>query len=122
VNPPQHTHRDCKANELLATVPTQLLMNFDSAKAGALGSHLAPLKPWLALAVHLLHERSLGDQSAWAPYLAVLPDQLELPMFWYTPVAASSERTLTCPAPYFLRHSSLVPSAEQEQPCPRPPS
>jgi len=58
-------------------------MSFESAKAGALGSHLEPLKPWLALAIHLLHERSLGDESAWAPYLAVLPDHLDLPMFWY---------------------------------------
>lgn len=83
-------------------MPSELLMNFETAKAGALGSYLQPLKPWLALAVHLLHERSLGDQSAWAPYLAVLPDHLQLPMFWYTPAANAHLPRATVSSPQFL--------------------
>ncbi|XP_062001983.1 ribosomal lysine N-methyltransferase 3 [Rosa rugosa] len=36
----------------------------------------------LGLAVAIMHERSLGEQSHWAPYLAVLPEQEPIPLVW----------------------------------------
>ncbi|PRQ44967.1 putative [Fructose-bisphosphate aldolase]-lysine N-methyltransferase [Rosa chinensis] len=36
----------------------------------------------LGLAVAIMHERSLGEQSHWAPYLAALPEQEAIPLVW----------------------------------------
>ncbi|KAL6223306.1 hypothetical protein ACLB2K_006693 [Fragaria x ananassa] len=36
----------------------------------------------LGLAVAIMQERSLGEQSPWAPYLAVLPEREAIPLVW----------------------------------------
>ncbi|KAL6228141.1 hypothetical protein ACLB2K_002095 [Fragaria x ananassa] len=36
----------------------------------------------LGLAVAIMHERSLGEQSPWAPYLAVLPEREAIQLVW----------------------------------------
>jgi hypothetical protein len=42
-----------------------------------------PQELWgLRLGLRLLHERSLGRQSQWARYVALLPDAFEVPMFF----------------------------------------
>ena len=39
------------------------------------------LEGWLQICLFLLHERS-KQQSAWGPYLASLPREVDLPLFW----------------------------------------
>ena len=71
-------------------VPEELLMNYENALASSIGAKLDGLKPWLAVALLLIHEKSLGAQSKWAPYIALLPEELDLPLFWYDSRAYSS--------------------------------
>lgn len=42
----------------------------------------AGLDGYLGLAVALMYERSLGEESPWAGYLQLLPHQEELPLVW----------------------------------------
>ena len=66
------------AGEPLVCVPYEALLTPVAARrcaACAAVAAAAPLSDWQTLTLALLHERSLGDASAWAPYLAVLPPQ-----------------------------------------------
>lgn len=40
------------------------------------------LDSWSALVLVMMYEFFLGDQSKWKPYLDVLPDSFDTPMFW----------------------------------------
>jgi len=77
--------RDLKAGEQVLSVPKSLWMSVETAgQSPAVGAHVQGLRPWVALALHLLDERSKGDDSRWAPYIRSLPQEGELasPMFW----------------------------------------
>mmetsp|Transcript_33591 Transcript_33591/g.73311 ORF Transcript_33591/g.73311 Transcript_33591/m.73311 type:complete len:494 (-) Transcript_33591:326-1807(-) len=76
------SNREVKKNEVLLAVPEKFLMNYKAAIASKIGNYLEGLKPWLAVTLFLLHERSLGAASDWAPYISVLPSSLDLPMYW----------------------------------------
>lgn len=41
-----------------------------------------PLDSWSALILILMYEYLLGSQSRWKPYMDVLPDTFDTPMFW----------------------------------------
>lgn len=56
-------------------------MTPQTAAASSLGAHLDGQPPWVALALHLLAERS-DPASRWAPFLAALPATLDSPIFW----------------------------------------
>ncbi|MEW5299247.1 MAG: hypothetical protein WDW36_002280 [Sanguina aurantia] len=69
---------------VLVKVPRRLLMTLTTAQASPEYGTLivsAGLNEWQALLLHLLAERAQGPLSFWAPYLAVLPDQLQHPLF-----------------------------------------
>ena len=38
-----------------------------------------------------MHERSLGEQSPWAPYLAVLPEREAIPFMWTAKLLRGTE-------------------------------
>ena len=64
------------AGDPLVRVPREALLTPATARTScAAVVAAAPLGDWQLLTLSLLHERSLGDASAWAPYLAVLPPQ-----------------------------------------------
>ena len=72
-----------KKNEVLLTVPEKFHMNYKAATSSKIGKYLEGLKPWLAVALFLLHERSLGAASEWASYISLLPSAPDLPLYWY---------------------------------------
>ncbi|KAE9019533.1 hypothetical protein PR003_g13039 [Phytophthora rubi] len=73
------------SGQVTLQVPFQLTMNTESA----VKSDLAPVLekyPQIpddeVLALHLMHERSKGDESFFAPFIASMPTTFDLPVFW----------------------------------------
>jgi len=78
--------RPVRAGEPLVRVPHDALFTPAAARrcvSCAAVAAAAPLMDWQLLVLALLHERSLGEASAWAPYLAVLPPQDDGDAFWH---------------------------------------
>lgn len=78
--------KDLKEGEQFLTVPRDLMMTPQSAKATALGPLIAEDKilqvmPSVVLALHLLCERRSPD-SRWAPYLDILPQTYTIPLYF----------------------------------------
>ncbi len=78
------------ADQPLLRVPKQLHISRTSAAASPLALALPAIEEAVdgdesaVVALHLLFEASLGDESAWAPYIAVLPEAgaLDVPILW----------------------------------------
>ena len=63
---------DLKSGDVLLAVPGELILGISSGLASSIGPRLARLKgvpDFGVLAVHLMYETSLGDQSKFAPYI-----------------------------------------------------
>ena len=83
---------------MLLSVPLSLGLSAESALRSSIGVYLAEFEPLLAdyafIALALIHERRLGDQSEFAPWLNACPSLLpaagfaDLPLLW-------SEKELT---------------------------
>ena len=63
--------RDVGGGDAAIVVPRALWMTKETAFASKIGTALDPetTPPWCALALQLLHEKSLGDDSRWAAYI-----------------------------------------------------
>jgi SET domain-containing protein 6 len=72
---------DLKVGDAVARIPklTCLTIMTSGARDMIQG---AGLDGSLGLAVAVMYERSLGEQSPWAPYLAALPEQEPIPLVW----------------------------------------
>jgi hypothetical protein len=75
--------KDLKAGEEACSVSLKACLTASSARA-AFGSTADTVDSETAIALQLLLEKSKGSGSAWAPWLATLPDRdtLDLPYFW----------------------------------------
>ena len=65
--------------QVLVRVPRALLMNAHTARGSPACGRLvaeAGLNEWQALLLQLLCERAAGEASFWAPYVAVLPQDM----------------------------------------------
>ena len=89
-----------RAGETVLSVPRALWLTPATAAASPLGPHLEGQPPWVQLALCLLRERcaplhraeacvaalTSGDSadpaSRWAPFIALLPEQPDAPLFW----------------------------------------
>ncbi|KAG5935947.1 hypothetical protein E4U53_000319 [Claviceps sorghi] len=84
--------RDIPADTTLFTIPRCAIINTETS---ALREHLPALfesqgdqddeqalDSWSALILALMYEHLLGDRSRWKPYLDILPDAFDTPMFW----------------------------------------
>ena len=75
------------ANETLMEVPASALLSLKTASEGKLKGVVEELlrsncSANSVLALHLLHERSLGESSAFHPYIESLPRTFDLPLAW----------------------------------------
>ena len=87
-----------RRGDVLLSVPLSLGLSAESALRSSIGVYLAEFEPLLAdyafIALALIHERRLGDQSEFAPWLNGCPSLLpaagfaDLPLLW-------SEKELT---------------------------
>ena len=81
--------RDIKSGDVMMRVPEELMLSPGiGVGKESLVTWLAetdPLiggSPTLALALLLAHEKLQGDESAFAPYIALLPSSFSIPFFW----------------------------------------
>jgi len=75
--------KDVQQGEAILTIPSKIIMTKERAQR-ELGAGVVPesLNEYLALALLLIHERSLGDASFWAPYIDLLPSTEEVGQTW----------------------------------------
>eukprot|EP00744_Colponema_vietnamica_P019241 GILI01027216.1.p1 GENE.GILI01027216.1~~GILI01027216.1.p1 ORF type:complete len:410 (+),score=110.33 GILI01027216.1:109-1230(+) len=79
--------KDVNPGDVVVTVPKDLFMTVSSAISSPLGPALRAAGSMHRddiLALHLLHEKSRGSASPWAPFIASLPSASELgqPVLW----------------------------------------
>jgi len=89
------------------TVPERLFLWKPSASVGGLQQLLvdAPVNPWVALLLQVLHERGKAGHppadgkgpagGTWGPYWAILPDEFSQPNFWVRARRPGTTGTLT---------------------------
>lgn len=74
--------RDASRNEAVLEVPKSLWINSETVAGSEVGSLCHGLRPWASIALFLLREMALGSSSPWSPYLRILPDSTDSPIFW----------------------------------------
>lgn len=75
--------RDIGKNEVVLEVPKRFWINPDTVLASEIGSVCSGLKPWVSVALFLIREKKLGDDSSWKPYIDILPEFTNSTIFWY---------------------------------------
>ncbi|XP_058082956.1 fructose-bisphosphate aldolase-lysine N-methyltransferase, chloroplastic isoform X2 [Magnolia sinica] len=95
--------RDISRNEVVVQVPKKLWINPDSVAASDIGRVCSGLKPWISVALFLLHNKSRLD-SQWRPYLDILPHTTNSTIF-----CAGQKRSFQS---YKINHSSSITSEE----------
>ncbi|KAG8380641.1 hypothetical protein BUALT_Bualt06G0036900 [Buddleja alternifolia] len=75
---------DLKDGDIVATIPKQSCLTVKTSAANHLIEE-AQLGGYLALAVALMYEKSLGPQSKWFQYLQMLPPFEPIPLLWSLP-------------------------------------
>lgn len=72
---------DLKEGDMVARIPKATCLTMKTSGAREM-IESAGLDGSLGLSVAVMYERSLGQQSPWAPYLHVLPPYQSLPLLW----------------------------------------
>ncbi|GAB7362107.1 hypothetical protein MBLNU230_g2136t1 [Neophaeotheca triangularis] len=72
---------DIAEDETLFTIPRKSIL---TAETSGLPSHLKTTfeDSWLSTILAMLYEYQQGGNSAWSPYLEVLPAEFDTPIFW----------------------------------------
>uniref|UniRef100_A0A0R0J6Z8 SET domain-containing protein n=1 Tax=Glycine max TaxID=3847 RepID=A0A0R0J6Z8_SOYBN len=73
--------KDISRNEVVLQVPKRLWINPDAVAASEIGKVCSGLKPWLAVALFLIRERSRSD-SLWKHYFSILPKETDSTIYW----------------------------------------
>ncbi|KAL6983442.1 nicotinamide N-methyltransferase [Sarracenia purpurea var. burkii] len=74
--------RDIARNEVVLEVPKRLWINPDTVSVSDIGSVCGGLKPWISVALFLIRERKLKDNSLWRYYLDILPEYTNSTIYW----------------------------------------
>ncbi|XP_073119572.1 ribulose-1,5 bisphosphate carboxylase/oxygenase large subunit N-methyltransferase, chloroplastic [Henckelia pumila] len=74
--------RDISKNEVVLEIPKRFWINPDAVASSAIGSVCSGLKPWIAVALFLLREKFIGEDSKWKFYIDVLPDYTDSTIYW----------------------------------------
>ncbi|GLJ51996.1 hypothetical protein SUGI_1105260 [Cryptomeria japonica] len=73
--------RNISQGEVVLEVPKKIWISMDTVYASEIGKLCQGLRPWVAISLFLLREKSKLN-SPWRPYLNILPETLDSPMFW----------------------------------------
>ncbi|PSS28759.1 Ribulose-1,5 bisphosphate carboxylase/oxygenase large subunit N-methyltransferase [Actinidia chinensis var. chinensis] len=74
--------RDIARNEVVLEVPKKFWINPDTVSGSEIGCVCGGLKPWIAVALFLIREKKLGNDSIWRFYLDVLPENTDSTIYW----------------------------------------
>lgn len=74
--------KDISRNEVVLQVPKRLWINPEAVAASEIGNVCSGLKPWLAVALFLIRERS-RDDSLWKHYFSILPQETDSTIYWW---------------------------------------
>lgn len=79
--------QDIEMDEILFSIPRNVLLNIETGTlsqvhAGNREKLLTKYDHWEGLILTILYELSLGEQSKWAPYFKILPEEFHSLMFW----------------------------------------
>ena len=81
--------KDIGGNETALSIPKSLWMTYETAMESPVGAFCEGQAPWVALALHLLHEKNVmvgtSTGSMWEAYIKTLPRTLDAPLFWTSP-------------------------------------
>ena len=73
--------RPTSSGQTLAAIPQKAWLTQQTVSQSPIGIFVEDLDGWLQICLFLLHEKS-KQQSAWGPFLASLPREVDLPLFW----------------------------------------
>lgn len=73
--------RPTSKGQTLAAIPQKAWLTQQTVSDSPIGVFVEELDGWLQICLYLLHEQS-KQQSAWGPYMASLPKEVDLPLFW----------------------------------------
>ena len=72
--------QDIKQGDVMLRIPNSMLLTYQTVLASDLRDLLMPVKdklPQKALvALFLLHEKGKGEKSMWAPYISMIPEEI----------------------------------------------
>ncbi|KAH7857348.1 hypothetical protein Vadar_011592 [Vaccinium darrowii] len=74
--------RDIRRNEVVLEVPKKFWINPDTVSASEVGSVCGGLKPWISVALFLIREKKLREESMWRYYLDILPEYTDSTIYW----------------------------------------
>lgn len=75
--------RDIRRNEVVLEVPKKFWINPDTVSASEVGSVCGGLKPWISVALFLIREKKLREESMWRYYLDILPEYTDSTIYWW---------------------------------------
>ena len=73
--------RSTTKGQTLAAIPQKAWLTQQTVSDSPIGVFVEELDGWLQICLYLLHEQS-KQQSVWGPYIASLPREVDLPLFW----------------------------------------
>ncbi len=73
--------RPTSKGQTLAAIPQKAWLTQQTVSDSPIGVFVEELDGWLQICLYLLHEQS-KQSSAWGPYIASLPKEVDLPLFW----------------------------------------
>ncbi|GMP58658.1 hypothetical protein CsSME_00022246 [Camellia sinensis var. sinensis] len=74
--------RNIARNEVVLEVPKKFWINPDTVSGSVIGSVCGGLKPWVSVALFLIREKKLGDDSKWRYYIDILPEYTDSTIYW----------------------------------------
>lgn len=74
--------RDIAKNEVVLEIPKKLWISPDAVAASEIGNVCSEVKPWVSVALFLIREK-LNQDSLWRPYLDILPQSTNSPIYWW---------------------------------------
>eukprot|EP00897_Mesotaenium_endlicherianum_P010636 jgi/Mesen1/9600/ME000657S08867 len=73
--------RHIAVGDEVAVIPNSLCISLETVRGSPIGKVVGDDKPWVALALFILLEKA-DENSKWKPYLDILPEKLDSPLFW----------------------------------------
>ncbi|GFS31524.1 rubisco methyltransferase family protein [Actinidia rufa] len=75
--------RNIARNEFVLEVPKKFWINSGPISISEIGGVCGGLKPWIAIALFLIREKKLGNDSNWRFYVDLLLPNTDSSIYWF---------------------------------------